>query len=159
MRKLLIVMPLVVALGTAGAISAQANRGRGAPRAHRSHATKVHVVTVPEADRFTPFALTIRAGDVVRWVNNDEDAHTVVSDDAFTTAGNTGTDRLLPVDGTVELRFTRPGAFVYYCRFHARLDEFNQPVAPGPDGGIQDANGNFGTPMSGLITVLPRNDD
>jgi hypothetical protein len=27
---------------------------------------------------------------------------------------------------------------------------------PGPDGGIEDANGNFGTPMSGVITVLPR---
>jgi hypothetical protein len=40
------------------------------------------------------------------------------------------------------------------------LDEFNQPIAPGPDGGVQDATtGNFGTPMSGVITVLPRRDD
>lgn len=159
MRKPLIVAPLVVALATAGTISAQANRGQGASSADRSHGARVHKVTVPEADRFTPFALTIRPGDVVRWVNNDEDDHTVVSDDAFNTTDNRGTDRLLRVDGTVTLRFKHPGTFIYYCRFHAQLDEFNQPVAPGPDGGIQDANGNFGTPMSGAITVLPRQDD
>jgi len=34
------------------------------------------------------------------------------------------------------------------------LDSFNQPKAPGPDGGIQDPNGNFGTPMNGVITVV-----
>jgi hypothetical protein len=34
------------------------------------------------------------------------------------------------------------------------LDADNQPKAPGPDGGIQDSNGNFGTPMNGVITVL-----
>jgi hypothetical protein len=34
------------------------------------------------------------------------------------------------------------------------LDAHHQPIAPGPDGGIQDANGNFGTPMNGVITVL-----
>ena len=100
--------------------------------------------------------MQIRAGDSVKWVNNDEDDHTVVSDDAFNTAGNKGTNDLLPVDGSVVLRFRHPGTFVYYCRFHAQLDAFNQPVAPGPDGGIEDANGNFGTPMSGVITVLPR---
>ncbi len=121
-------------------------------------ATSSHIrqVTVPLEDRFTPFALTIRAGESVRWVNTDADDHTVVSDDAFNTAGHKGTDQLLPADGgTLVLHFTHPGTFVYYCRFHAHLDSFNQPVAPGPEGGIQDANGNFGTPMMGVITVLP----
>jgi plastocyanin len=159
MRKPLIVLPIVVALATVGTITAQANRERSASGADRSHGARVHHVTVPEADRFTPFALTIRAGDSVRWKNNDEDDHTVVSDDAFNTTDNRGTDRLLPVDRTVVLRFKHPGTFIYYCRFHATLDEFNQPVAPGPEGGIQDADGNFGTPMSGAITVLPRQDD
>ena len=37
------------------------------------------------------------------------------------------------------------------------LDESNQPKAPGPDGGIQDQNGNFGTPMAGVITVVEDN--
>jgi plastocyanin len=153
MRKLLTGLFLVLVLATLGAIGAQANGGRSS-----DHKGRVHQVTVPEADRFTPFALQIRAGDSVKWVNDDEDAHFVVSDDAFNTAGNRGTDELLPVDGNVVLRFRHPGTFVYYCKLHARLDAFNQPVAPGPDGGIEDPDGNFGTPMSGVITVLPRHD-
>jgi len=125
-------------------------------------------VIVPGEDRFFPLALTIRAGDCVQWVNQDTDDHTVVSDDAFNTAGNKGTDHLLPgtdsnggQPGTFVLRFNKSGTFVYYCRFHSHLDGDSQPVAPGPDGGIQDASGNFGTPMMGVITVKPHgeNDD
>ena len=118
-------------------------------------------VIVPQEDRFTPFAITIRAGQSVEWVNLDTDDHTVVSNDFFNTAGHNGTDVLLKgtdsnggQPGTFTLHFSHPGTFVYYCRFHAHLDDDHQPAAPGPDGGIQDANGNFGTPMNGIITVL-----
>ncbi len=149
MRKLLLIGTLAMLLVAIGAISSSAHRLAGATRA-----SSVHQVTIPDEDRFTPFALTIQAGDRVRWVNNDSDDHTVVSDDAFNTAGHRGLNHLLPAGGSFVLRFNHPGTFVYYCRFHAHLDEFNQPVAPGPDGGIQDPNGNFGTPMSGVITVL-----
>jgi plastocyanin len=121
-----------------------------------------HVVTIPEEDRFTPMALTIHAGDTVKWVNNDTDDHTVVSDDVFNTTGPHGVNHLIPgtdnnngQPGTFTIHFNRPGTFVYYCRFHSHLDDQHQPVAPGPDGGIQDSNGNFGTPMMGVITVLP----
>ncbi len=134
---------LTLAAATAGAV----------PPAHR-------MVIVPGEDRFTPFAMTVRPGESVEWVNEDTDDHTVVSDDAFNTAGNKGTNQLLPgtdsnggQPGTLMLHFTHPGTFVFYCRFHSHLDEQNQPVAPGPEGGIQDANGNFGTPMMGVITV------
>lgn len=120
-------------------------------------------VIVPEEDRFTPFAQTIHTGDGVQWINMDTDDHTVVSDDFVNTAGHRGLNVLLPgtdsnggQPGTVTLYFNHPGTFVYYCRFHSHLDDDHQPVAPGPDGGIQDANGNYGTPMMGVITVLPR---
>jgi plastocyanin len=143
MRKFIFVLPVAAAFIVIGAIGAGADTGT------------TRQVNVPEADRFTPFGLQVRVGDSVRWVNHDEDDHTVVSDDAFDTVGLKGTNRLLPVDGSVTLRFQHAGMFVYYCRFHAHLDAFNQPVAPGPDGGIEEA-GNFGTPMSGVVTVLPR---
>ena len=127
--------------------------GRADPRAHR-------MVIVPGEDRFTPFSQTIRTGESVTWENDDTDDHTVLSDDAFNTAGNTGVDELLPgtdsnggKPGTLTLHFTHPGTFVFYCRFHSHLDADSQPVAPGPDGGIQDESGNFGTPMMGVITV------
>jgi len=119
-------------------------------------------VIVPEEDRFTPFAQTIRAGEAVRWINMDSDDHTVVSDDFLNTAGPRRVNVLLPGTesngghpGQVILHFDRPGVFVYYCRFHAHLDSDHQPAAPGPDGGIEDDDGNFGTPMMGVITVLP----
>ena len=93
----------------------------------------------------------------------DSDDHTVVSDDFFNTSGHRGVNILLPgtdsnggQPGTVTLIFSHPGTFVYYCRFHAHLDDDHQPVAPGPKMGIQDSNGNFGTPMMGVITVVPR---
>jgi plastocyanin len=145
-RKLLPVLLIAIALTPLGAVSAGAAHGE----------TRVRQVTIPQADQFTPFALTIHAGDIVRWVNTDGDPHTVVSDDAFDTAGHHGTDQILNASGgRFTLRFLHAGTFVYYCRFHAHLDAQNQPVAPGPDGGIQDSNGNYGTPMSGVITVLP----
>lgn len=117
---------------------------------------KTRKVRVPLEDRFTPFALTIHVGDSVKWVNQDADDHTVVSDDFFTTAGHHNTNHLLSANGgKFTLQFDQPGTFVYYCRFHAALDASHQPIAPGPYGGIQDTAGNFGTPMMGVITVLP----
>jgi len=134
----------------------------GAAQDSRHH----RMVVVPQEDRFQPLAITIRAGDTVDWVNMDTDDHTVVSDDAFNTADHhgvdvllTGTDANAGQPGRFSLQFTQPGTFVYYCRFHAHLDHVHQPIAPGPRGGIQDASGNFGTPMMGVITVLRSNDD
>jgi hypothetical protein len=85
-----------------------------------------------------------------------------VTINAFTTTGHRDVNQLLPgtdsngaKPGKLLLRFNHVGTFAYYCRFHATLDADNQPIAPGPNGGIQDANGNYGTPMNGIITVLP----
>jgi len=122
----------------------------------------VRQVIVPDEDRFAPFAITIHAGQSVQWVNLDTDDHTVVSNNSFNTTGHWGTDVLIKgtdsnggKPGTLTLTFPHPGTFVYYCRFHAKLDKWHQPFAPGPRGGIQGPKGNFGTPMNGVITVLP----
>ena len=124
-------------------------------KAASDDADAVRQIIVPDEDRFTPFAITVRVGQKVVWINNDTDDHTVVSDDAFNTAGHRGTNVLLPANGgRYVLVFNHPGVFPFYCRFHAMLDADNQPKAPGPDGGIQDPNGNYGTPMNGVITVV-----
>jgi plastocyanin len=112
-------------------------------------------ITIPDEDRFSPFAMTVHVGTTITWVNNDTDDHTLVSDDAFNTAGHFGTNVVIKANGgKVSLTFRHPGVFPYYCRFHAMLDGQHQPIAPGPDGGIQNPNGNFGTPMNGVITVV-----
>lgn len=119
-------------------------------------------VVIPAADRFAPFVLTIHAGDTVQWTNRDEDDHTLTSVNRFTSPGFRGVNYLIRgtdanhgFPGVLRLRFSAPGTFVYRCLFHSALDSYGQPVAPGPHGGIQDRNGNFGTPMMGVITVLP----
>ncbi|HMC07630.1 MAG TPA: plastocyanin/azurin family copper-binding protein [Solirubrobacterales bacterium] len=147
MRKLLLAALAIAAVFLAiSAIGFGAGGGGG----------MTHRVNVPHSDRFTPFQLTIRAGDKVKWVNHDSDDHSVVADSAFDSAGHKSINkRLTGAGGTLSLRFKHAGTFVYYCRFHARLNNKNQPIAPGPDGGIQSSDGNFGTPMSGVITVLP----
>ncbi len=121
-----------------------------------------HVVTVPGEDRFSPYVIVIKAGEQVTWTNQDTDDHTVVSNDFFTTTDHRDTNLLLKgtvsnngKPGMITFRFNKPGVFAYYCRFHSHLDASHQPVAPGPKGGIQDAKGNFGTPMNGIIVVLP----
>jgi plastocyanin len=125
----------------------------GSPPQQRHPATAQ--VTIPDEDRFFPFAMTVQVGTTVTWVNNDTDDHTLVSDDAFNTAGHFGTNIIIKANGgKVSLTFRHPGVFPYYCRFHSMLDGHHQPVAPGPDGGIQNTNGDYGTPMNGVISVV-----
>ena len=95
-------------------------------QAQASPKPKTTTVNIPGEDRFAPFAVTVKVGDKVQWVNGDTDDHTVVSDDFFNNAGHKGTNHLLPgtdsnggVPGTFTLTFNRPGTFVFYCRFHA----------------------------------------
>src|SRR5262245_6118240 len=67
--------------------------------AQQAPAARIHnMVIVPEEDRFTPFAMTIHAGDGVLFVNNDTDDHTVVTDEFVSTTGpaRRPIDRLLP---------------------------------------------------------------
>ena len=117
----------------------------------------VRQIIVPDEDRFIPFNATIRVGQRVQWVNNDADDHCLVSNDTFNTAGPRGVSVLLKASGgTFTIKFDHPGSFPFYCCLHSMLDSEHQPKAPGPDGGIQDPNGNYGTPMAGVVTVLEK---
>ncbi|MDD4975737.1 MAG: hypothetical protein PHY93_15375 [Bacteriovorax sp.] len=152
--KSLILCLILSTMGSIGSASADVSNY---PNSH------IKKVMIPGADKFIPFAMQIKAGDTVQWTNGDTDDHTVVSDDAFTSPGFgkmnaliSGTDHNGGHPGVLKKTFNHPGIFVYYCRFHSKLDKDNQPIAPGPDGGIQDDKGNFGTPMMGVITVMPR---
>ncbi len=155
----------ILALAGLALLAGAAAPSRGEQPAPQVAPQKFHhqQIIVPGEDRFTPFSQTIHAGDTVDWINTDTDDHTVVSDDAFNTAGHRGANLLLKGTdnndghpGVITLVFPHAGTFVYYCRFHSHLDDDNQPIAPGPKNGIQSADGNYGTPMMGVITVLPR---
>ncbi|MBA3915937.1 MAG: hypothetical protein H0X25_19210 [Acidobacteriales bacterium] len=147
--RIVFVMLALVACGAAVLM----NSGQLVPSADA--AVSGRMVMVPGTDKFTPFAVTIHVGQSIQWVNNDTDSHYVVSNDTFNTAGNKGTNHLLGPGQKFTLKFTTVGVFPFYCSFHAALDADSQPIAPGPFGGIQDSNGNFGTPMNGVVTVVP----
>lgn len=151
---------------------------------------KVHTVTIT-GDRFVPFQLTIETGDSVQWINaNEEDQHTVVANPT-NLIGPKPFDKVVPADnGTIKQRFCTSGLWNYHCKYHATLDKFHQPIAPGPGSdlpatphGVQGFGDvlvspmnnsttfqcpdgcavsegalccNFGTPMMGMICVLPR---
>ena len=115
-------------------------------------------IVIPGEDRFAPFAVTAAVGQPVAIINQDTDLHYVVSNDVFNTAGNRGTNSPIAPGQHIVLTFQHPGVFPFYCSLHSMLDSKRQPKAPGPDGGIQDPNGNYGTPMNGVITVVPASD-
>lgn len=67
--------------------------------------------------RFHPAQLTVKAGTVVRWINQEKrTTHSVL----FTGAGGFESDRLFPGDSW-ERRFDRPGTYPYTCGPHPEM--------------------------------------
>jgi plastocyanin len=69
---------------------------------------KVHI----RGFKFNPTPMKIHSGDRVTFVNDDEEAHTVTSDDkSFDSEG---------LDGgkTWQHVFTKPGTYNYFCELH-----------------------------------------
>jgi plastocyanin len=65
-----------------------------------------------EEFKFTPAVVTVRVGATVRWVNHDEEPHTVTSTrGAFASTGLVNGD-------TFAQSFTRPGRYQYFCALH-----------------------------------------
>jgi plastocyanin len=75
---------------------------------------------------FVPKAITVAAGTVVTWRNDDNTTHTATADDKLFNSGDLGQG------GQFSYTFTKPGVYPYYCVWHG---------APGGQG------------MSGTITV------
>jgi len=65
--------------------------------------------------RFSRPALTVPVGATVTWVNQDDDAHTVTSDDGrFTSPG-------LDRGEQFAHQFTAPGTYAYHCALHPKM--------------------------------------
>jgi plastocyanin len=63
-------------------------------------------------DAFTPATITVRTGDTVRWINDDDDAHTVTATDgSFDSKG-------LDTNGSWSHTFTKAGTYKYFCELH-----------------------------------------
>lgn len=129
---------------------------------------KSYSVVIPDSDRFVPFAIVINKGDSINWTNNDSDDHTIVSIDAVNKIAPRNINYIVKAGASYELKFDQIGQWIYYCRFHSQLDDYNQPIAPGCHngeiGGISSKiicgnkvlTNNYGTPMMGCVTILPK---
>ncbi len=83
----------------------------------------VQYLVIAENNSFNPSNLTVKAGSAVYWINldtpggGDQEVHDVV----FKT-GNIPTSPDLqpsPTYGTFSYTFTTPGAYQYFCQYHA----------------------------------------
>jgi len=67
-------------------------------------------------DNFTfgPQKLTVKVGDTVTWINEDDIPHTVVSTGRFRS-------KALDTDGKYSFTFTTPGTYEYFCGLHPHM--------------------------------------
>ena len=61
-----------------------------------------------------PAETSVKAGDIIEWINKDVFAHTA-------TAQNGDFDVTMPPKKTVTSVVTKPGTVDYYCRFHPNM--------------------------------------
>lgn len=69
---------------------------------------------------FNPSSVTISAGGVVRWTNNDNVSHTVTSGSPGDANAGKDFDSGLIGNGVSKcIKFNRPGTYTYFCRPHS----------------------------------------
>jgi plastocyanin len=66
---------------------------------------------------FGPSTLTVSAGTVVTWVNEDDDPHTVIGTDSESPI------RSRPLDSAerYSIALTKPGTYRYFCSLHPHM--------------------------------------
>jgi plastocyanin len=65
---------------------------------------------------FTPSQVTIEKGSTVKWVNNDDTAHTITADN-----GKGPNSQTVEPSKSYEFTFNEAGSFQYHCNFHAAM--------------------------------------
>jgi plastocyanin len=64
---------------------------------------------------FAPAAITVQAGTLVTWTNNDQTAHTATENNGQFNSGSIGGG------GTFSRQFNTVGSFEYHCTLHANM--------------------------------------
>ena len=64
---------------------------------------------------FSPNPVTVPVGSAIRWTNQDDIPHNVVSDD------KSFKSKVLDTDETFTYTFTKPGTYTYFCSIHPKM--------------------------------------
>jgi plastocyanin len=64
---------------------------------------------------FAPNSVTVKAGTTVKWINKDDEPHSVVSDTGLFRSGAVDTDE------TFSFKFDKPGTYHFTCSIHPRM--------------------------------------
>jgi plastocyanin len=74
-------------------------------------------VTAVKIDNFvfSPNPVTVPVGSTIRWTNQDDIPHNVVSDD------KSFKSKALDTDETFTYTFTKPGTYTYFCSIHPKM--------------------------------------
>jgi plastocyanin len=84
-----------------------------------SNATEVRIIGDEVKQPYIPGSVIIQSGDKVKWINSDEEAHTVTSGlEGSADSGKQFDSGLLNANQTFEYTFDKPGTYNYYCSIH-----------------------------------------
>ena len=64
---------------------------------------------------FSPTSLTVKAGSTVTWTNEDDEPHTVVSDEKLFRSGS------LDTNDSFKFKFDKTGTYHFTCSIHPRM--------------------------------------
>lgn len=107
-------------------------------------------IDIPEDTMtFTPWALTVKAGDTVTWTNHDGDMLHMVSSVPDHAAADIPAITLPAATGTGSFTFTQAGVYYYYCPVHATYNADEGIMYP------LASYGMFPFVMDGLVIVTP----
>ena len=89
------------------------------PTVISSKAFEVKIVGDEVKEPYVPGSIIIQSGDPVRWINSDEEVHTVTSGlEGSTDNGRQFDSGLLNANQTFEHIFDKPGTYNYHCTVH-----------------------------------------
>jgi plastocyanin len=121
MRRFVFSLGVVLALGGTVGLAQQYGSPAASPGPSAAPAAK----PAPEASpisvihiknfAFVPDTVTINAGQTVRWVQDDDTAHTVTAADKSFDSGN------LDQKATYKHTFDKAGTYAYVCAYHPTM--------------------------------------
>jgi len=84
---------------------------------------------------FNPKVLTVKVGDTVTWVNDDDTMHNIYFEDKFPGAPQIDEPEKIRLRKKFSLTFEKAGEYDYFCRNHQDYDMVGKIIVKSKQGG------------------------